>query len=36
MGMSGERWFIRHKIDGTMIYFKDERDHLIFLLAWGK
>jgi hypothetical protein len=36
MGMSGDRWFIRPQIDGTMIYFKNERDHLLFLLAWGK
>lgn len=36
LGISGERWFIRHKNDGTMIYFKNERDHLLFLITWGK
>ena len=36
MGMSGGRWFIRHKLSGTMVYFKDQRDHLLFLLTWGQ
>lgn len=35
MGMSGDRWFIRTKLGSTMIYFRDERDHLIFLITWG-
>lgn len=36
MGMSGDRWFIKNSLDGTMIYFKNSKDHLLFLMAWGK
>jgi hypothetical protein len=36
MGMSGNRWFIKHTLEGTMIYFKSSNDHLIFLMTWGR
>lgn len=36
IGMSGDRWFIKNTLDGTMIYFKSSKDHLLFLMAWGK
>ena len=27
----GTRWFLRH----NRLYFKDSRDHLMFILHWG-
>jgi hypothetical protein len=35
LGMSGERWFIKGGWGSATIYFKDQRDHTLFLLAWG-
>jgi len=27
----GSRWFLRH----NRLYFKDSKDHLMFVLSWG-
>ncbi len=27
----GSRWFLRH----NKLYFKDSKDHLVFVLTWG-
>jgi hypothetical protein len=35
MGMSGDRWFIKGSWQSTTIYFRDHRDHTMFLLSWG-
>ena len=36
LGMSGDRWFIKRNLGGAIIYFKEQRDHTYFLLAWGR
>jgi hypothetical protein len=36
LGMSGDRWFIKGGMGATVIYFREQRDHTFFLLAWGK
>jgi hypothetical protein len=35
-GLIGDRWFTKRSFSGTMIYFKNSSDHLLFFLAWGK
>ena len=30
------RYFIKINLSGPIIYFRDRRDHMMFLLAWGK
>jgi hypothetical protein len=30
------RFWIKMNRDGPVIYFRNERDHMMFLLAWGK
>jgi hypothetical protein len=35
MGMSGERWFIKGHFGSATIFFRDPKDHTMFLLSWG-
>lgn len=36
LGPNGERWFVKSSFGETTIYFKNQRDHTLFLLTWGK
>ena len=35
-GPAGDRWFVKHGWESQMLYFKSEKDHLLFLITWGK
>jgi len=35
-GPSGDRWFVKHGLSSQMLYFTSDKDHLLFLITWGK
>ncbi len=34
-GKNSDRWFLKSSFGSTTVYFKDQRDHTLFLLTWG-
>lgn len=35
-GENSNRWFVKSNFGATTVYFRDQRDHTLFLLTWGR